>query len=904
MTARKKMWVLRAVTAAAAALIVLGLRAWIGGRGTVPLPLRDGAVLLAPRWLYLLGVIPALFLVVRSSLTDLSRAQLALAAFVRACVVAGIALALARPSAIVEEQRVSVVALVDVSDSISDTQLAAAQSSLDELWAAVRARGEDDRIDVVTFAERPLFVAPPDPDHAPRLARHPGGGAGSDLQAALQLAYGLYPPGYLPRALILSDGNQTSGDVASEAYRAQEFGVHVSWKLPPDSRPKEIRLAALHLPSSVKVGAPFELTADVWATHAEDVTIRLRHDDFPNALDPQQRVTLVPGLNRVVFKSEAKNAGFTTYRAILDTPKEDAEKANNETVASVPVRGRPHVLFIEGEADRNPKAASYLKASLDKENIDVEVRGPRGLPSNVKELERYDLVLLSDVAATFVGMNQMIALERYVTDLGGGFIMSGGENSFGSGGYQGTRIETLLPVRFDGQRERSEAQVALALVIDRSGSMQGDKIEMAKESARATAEVMDASDLLGVIAFDSQPTTVVRLQRAANRLKISTDIASLQPGGGTNILPALQEAYQALLPAQAKVKHVILLSDGQANIEGIAELCEEMRKNRITVSAVGIGDADRNLLTTVAEHGEGRFYMTDNLAELPRIFLKETEEVQKSSLVEDTIFAHVAKRVEMIEGTGVENAPALRGYVSTKAKPGAEVVLVTDRAEPLLARWRVGTGQVVAWTSDVKPRWAVDWLVWPGFTKFWAQVIRTTMRHQEHESYDLAASVVDGRARVVVDAIARDDKFVNGLDTTLEVIDPRTSKAVTTAPMAQTAAGRYEGTFPVDRYGTFLLKAVHRREGRVVAESVGTVALPYPAEYSVTGPNPTALAQAAVISGGLENPTPKQLLDAGGEKILYHEDLWPWVLMAVAIAFLADVYLRRVRFLGYRTMKL
>ena len=179
--------------------------------------------------------------------------------------------------------------------------------------------------------------------------------------------------------------------------------------------------------------------------------------------------------------------------------------------------------------------------------------------------------------------------------------------------------------------------------------MSGPKIEMAKESARATAEVLEPDDLISVIAFDNQPYTVVRLQRASNRLRISTDIARLQPGGGTNILPALQEAYQVLAPVNAKVKHVILLSDGQAGYEGIAEVCREMRANRITVSAVGIGDADRNLLQLVAENGEGRFYLAEDASELPKIFVKETQEVQKSQLVEDVVKAIVAKKVETIE---------------------------------------------------------------------------------------------------------------------------------------------------------------------------------------------------------------------------------------------------------------
>ena len=267
----------------------------------------------------------------------------------------------------------------------------------------------------------------------------------------------------------------------------------------------------------------------------------------------------------------------------------------------------------------------------------------------------------------------MNAIENYVKG-GGGFIMAGGEDSFGSGGYGNTKIERILPVRFDSEKTREQPSVAIVLAIDRSGSMQGAKIEAAKESARATAEVLSPRDLIGVIGFDSHPTTVVRLQRASNRMRISAGhIARLTAGGGTNIYPALQEAYHTLQNVEAKVKHVILLSDGHAPDAGIAELCREMVGSNITVSAVGIGDAQRSLLKMIVNNGRGRLYMTSNVSSLPRIFMKETTEAKKSSLVEDRVKAIVAKHVEMIEGTGVANAPSLLGYVSTKPKPTSEV---------------------------------------------------------------------------------------------------------------------------------------------------------------------------------------------------------------------------------------
>ena len=509
---------------------------------------------------------------------------------------------------------------------------------------------------------------------------------------------------------------------------------------------------------------------------------------------------------------------------------------------------------------------------------------------------------MSDVPAHLVGAGQMAALDSYIM-AGGGMIMAGGQDSFGSGGYQNTRMEQILPVRFDSEKIKEQPDIALILVIDRSGSMQGPKLEAAKESARVTAEVLSPNDFIGVVAFDSEANVFVRPQRAANRMRISSDIARLTSGGGTNIFPGLKEAYELLQGINAKVKHVILLTDGEAPTDGISELVQDMRSARITVSCVGVQGADMNILRMIQEAGDGRLYNVEDLGSLPRIFMKETQEAQKSQLVEDLVRVRVAKRVEAIEGVNIESAPPLHGYVTTKPKPTGEVILISDLGEPILARWKYGAGTSVAWTSDVKNRWAVDWLRWGSYPKFWGQVVRTSMRRKVYDSYDLYAKVSDGRALVTVDAIDSGDKFVNELDTKLEVIDPATNKVAETIPMAQTAAGRYTADFRIPKYGSYLLKAVHQRGGRTVAESMGSVALSYPLEYLRTTPNLEPMKHAAQVSGGHDQADPAKVFDPGTEAVSYTQDLWPYVLFGVVFLFLLDLYAKRVRLFGYRTIK-
>ncbi|HEX4416833.1 MAG TPA: VWA domain-containing protein [Kofleriaceae bacterium] len=891
-----------AIAAAAIVAIVAGLTIWIADHTSLHitwLPTRP-IDLLRPTALYLVAIVPVFYLLRVLSLTDLSLAQQLTQATLRSLVIAGIAIALARPSWITQQSKVATVVLVDVSDSVSDKQLAAARDYVD----TVEAAAGDGNLQLVTFAEKPTVVRKAQGQRlSAGIARHAGHGAGTDTQAAMQLGYGLYPDGYLPRMLIVSDGNQTEGDVAVEAYRAKELGVHVSWRTFDQDKTSEIRVVGVTLPDDIKVGQPYDVTAEVWSTEPQKATLALQQDEFPNGLEPVKQVELREGKNLIKFKSDAKHAGATTYKLTLTKFEHDTEKQNNQAVMTAPVKGRPNILYVEGGILREPGQAGHLQRALEHENIDVTVRGPSGIPSNPRELEKFDLVLVSDVPAHLMGAGQMQALDTYVAQLGGGLIIAGGEDSFGSGGYERTKIEQIMPVRFDSEKIKEQPDVAVALVIDRSGSMQGPKLEAAKESARATAEVLSPNDYITVIAFDSEAQVFVRPTRASNKMRISNDIARLQSGGGTNIYPGLKEAFELLQGINAKVKHVILMTDGEAPTDGLAELVQDMRASRITVSCVGVQGADRSMLSMIADAGDGRLYMVEDIGALPKIFMKETQEAQKSQLVEEAIHVRIAKKVEAIEGTAIETAPPLHGYVTTKPKPTAETILISDLGEPILARWRYGAGTTVAWTSDVKNRWSADWIRWNGYPKFWAQVIRSSMRRKVYDSYDLTAKVADGRAHVVVDAIDAGDKFVNELDTQLEVIDPASGKTIEKLAMAQTAAGRYTADVRLQSYGSFLLKAVHKRDGKTVAESLGSVALSYPLEYLRTTPDPEPLRHAAQVSGGHDQARPAEVWEPGTEKVSYTQDLWPYVLLGVLGLFLLDLYAKRVRLFGYRTIK-
>ena len=318
-----------------------------------------------------------------------------------------------------------------------------------------------------------------------------------------------------------------------------------------------------------------------------------------------------------------------------------------------------------------------------------------------------------------------------------------------------SQMEKILPVRMDAEKQREMPSVALSLVIDRSGSMSGTPMEMAKAAAKAASEALQPDDLVEVIAFDSAPIRYVKMTPARRKAKIAADIARIQPGGGTEIFPALDAAYQDLSVTQARKKHVILLTDGQAPTAGIRDVCQAMAAEGITITTVGLGmSVDDGLLTMIKDIGGGRYHKVPEPANLPKIFTKETEDVSRQAAQEEWFPVKQVMPATFLSGIDVGSAPYLHGYVSTKMKPSpAQEILESDKGEPILARWRVGLGWTLAWTSDVKNRWAVEWLRWPGFGMFFGQMVREHMRTKHRREFDMRTEVVGGEVRAYVDAV-------------------------------------------------------------------------------------------------------------------------------------------------------
>jgi Ca-activated chloride channel family protein len=547
------------------------------------------------------------------------------------------------------------------------------------------------------------------------------------------------------------------------------------------------------------------------------------------------------------------------------------------------------VLLVESDTDQ----AKHLTWALEEQNMQVDVRPPRGVPETLAELQNYDLLILSNVPATALSQRQMQVARTYVQDLGGGLIMLGGDQSFGLGGNYKTTLEEILPVRSDFEKEKEKPSLAMMLVIDKSGSMGGEKIEMAKEAARAAVELLGPGDKIGVLAFEGENFWVSELHPCNDKGFVLDRIAGLEAGGGTVMAPAMEEAHEVLRTAVAKLKHMIILTDGisaPGDFEGIAQA---MAADRITVSTVAMGsDADQKLLEDIAHIGSGRYYVADDPAQVPQIFAKETVTASKSAINEQPFSPTIIRPTQVLSEISLDVAPFLLGYVITRPKPTAEVILATESGDPLLAWWRYGLGMTAAFTSDAKARWAAEWLSWPQFGQFWAQVARHILRKAEAKGTVVQVDRKGRKAIVALDAIEPSGKFLNRARTELTLIDPQlgTKKM----EMAQTAPGRYQVEFEAAQSGSYQLRFTQSQDGQVTGQQSRGLAVGYADELRLRPANTELLKSVAEASEGRYDPKPESVFDVPRRTVPRATPLWPYLVAAAASLFILDVALRRV----------
>ncbi len=849
-------------------------------------------------WLLLL--LPAALLafwgIGRRSYAGLPLPTARLALGVRAALAALLVLALAGAHIVSRSDKLTTIFLLDVSKSVPNARQAAGREYISKALANKRT---GDQGGVVEFGRTATVdEAPSETMQSLEQGRPTVAGDATNLADALRLAASSFPSGLGRKIVILSDGNETVGAAGSEIESLRADGVRVDiaptalGQTEGGAAAGEAMVDDVSLPARARQDSPFDLRVVVSSTVAQHGTLTLTRDGQAIGTD---KVDLKAGKNAFVFPQTLHGAGFHRYDAVLNAPQ-DSLPENNSGYGLVSVQGRPRILYV---TDAPSPGVAGIRGTLAAQGIDMDVQTPGALPARVAALASYDAVVLSDVPSSELGPDKMNALEIATKEFGVGLGMIGGQNSYAAGQYAGTPIETALPVAMDIKDKKRFPTVAVALVIE--DLEEQTNVNMSIEAAKSFVDLLDPQDQIGV--EDCNGTWRIPMQHVQDRAKLKSQMDGLQNmNDPPQYDPYILEAARVLSTTSAQVKHIIFLGDGDAVGESgqNAAALTSLKGRGITLSTVATGaDAQgAQFLASLSQIGGGTAYVAEKPEDLPRLLRKDQQSVSKLRVIETPFLARPLPNDEVIAGIDWGSQPPLLGYDVASAKPGATVALTApDHRDPVFAYWRYGLGRTFAFTSDDQPHWAVRWLGWPGFSRFWAQTLRWSLRQSTDADFQTTVDNENGKGHLIVDAFTAGGGFANGSKLNANVVAPDlTLKPVT---LTQTGPGRYEGSFDADQTGPYLVN-VKRGDtpttpgGPAPPSQTVSLVVPYSPEYRTLGPNLPLLTQLAEGTGGKIQNDPAQVYRDALSWVVGVRDIGPLLLALAALLFLVDVAVRRL----------
>ncbi len=754
------------------------------------------------------------------------------------------------------------------------------------LTDAQKSKGKEDWVGIVCFGEKAVLEATP----AEEVTL--GGGflsyikeGASNLADGLKLSASVIPEKTRKRIVLISDGNETDGDVLAQAKILKGQGIVVDVFPLKEEKKNEVQLSTLKVPKVINKNTEYDISLQIDSSVDTRTNIKLYKG---STMIADEWVSVTKGENKILFSDKTEKGGSVIYRAEI-TPEKDTLSRNNKAYANSYITDVPQVLLVE----KNGSGTQWKKL-LETAKVNLTVVSAESAPSRLEKLNLYDGVILADISVEEMPTDFPEALESYVKNTGGGLLVSGGENSFALGAYYNTKLEEILPVDMELKTEGENPGLGMVMVIDRSGSMTDgkygiSKMELAKEAAIRSLDSFQAEDSLGVIAFDDQAEWAVELQKTGeNRGAIEKDIGSIQPGGGTSILPALKEACDKLENTDSKQKHIILLTDGQAEQGGYNQVIHEMRGSGITLSTVAVGsDSDIVLLERLAKDGGGRYYFTNEFTDLPEIFIKETILAGKD-YINNRSFYPIQQDASPILA-GVNGVAQLDGYIGTTAKTRADVILKSDKEDPILASWQYGLGRTAVWTSDMNNRWTGNWLGSPEGTNIMRNTLSWVMKKQAAQDISVEAERKGSYSQMTVSMPY--NKEIAKVRATVLSSEHKQYKTELTS----SAPGVYRGRTNATDEGAYIMNLqIEKKDGTVETVNSG-FHLSYPEEFNVVeqGKGGGILAKVADITGGRVLQNGADTFAQEAQEVSAEKDISLLLLILALLLFLLDVAIRR-----------
>jgi uncharacterized membrane protein len=825
--------------------------------------------------------------------SGLGKIRSTLALLVRLSVLGILILALAEPRVVKKNEGLALVYALDTSDSMGEK---VSDRSLSYILKTAGAKPEKDQAGLVVFGRDAAVELPPRLSFPFEVINARVAKDGTDLAKALSLAAAVVPEDKQGRIVLASDGVATEGNVAGilDDLKSRHIAVDV---LPVQYEyTHEVWLERLDLPRQVKLGETYEASVLLNSLQPGDGKLVLRENGKTIA---EQNVHYERGKNRYALPLYFREPGYYEYVATIEPPTgQDGWQENNTAINFLYLKGEGKVLLVTDPNGDARDSETLVKALKEAKRL-VEVKTAFEFPRDAMSLMPYDCVAFVNAPADSFDPVQQQALRDAVYNQGIGFLMVGGKNSFGPGGYHRTPIEEALPVDMDVQQKKVLPKGALAIVLHTCEFPEGNV--WAKRVAKEAIRVLGAQDEVGLLIFGNNGTGnwgdqwVFPLTPAGQYDKLVTLINQCEPSDMPSFQSIMQMGFGALKASDAAAKHMIIISDGDPS-PPTPELVQQFIAEKISVSTVVInphGGMDISGMQALASVTGGRHYLVDNPARLPSIFIKEAKTLKRSMIQNGDFVPVVDYPSAVLKGIGA--LPPLHAFVLTTPKARSTTILKAPSKEevnPVLSTWHFGLGKTAAWTSDLSPNWGSDWVTWDQYEAFVKQLMIEISRVEQHSDLFMQTFSSGDEGVILVEDYAAQETM---LEIQAHVTGPHERE--TSLALKQTGPRRYEARFPLWGKGRYQVALAGVGAGRN-EQSLGGFVVAYSPEYLRFRSDPVTLRQIAERTGGRilnGQETGKELFAIPREPKETSKSIVDWLLVLLACLIPLDVGVRRVQ---------
>ena len=800
-------------------------------------------------------------------------------AIVRTSIIGLLLLAMSGVFLVKDTQKITTIFLIDVSDSMNGHQKEEEQFVRD----AIKTMGKYDEVGVIAFGEEALvdqFVS----EHPifDTITTEPIT-TSTNYENAIAKALSMFEEESGKRIVLLTDGYGNDGNLLEMRSSLVSQQVEFQVKRYEQEKGEEVYISDLDVPEKIGKNETFQITVTVYSTIETEGKIQLYSG---REWRGEKEVIFQKGENQFVFQDKESKGGLKTYRAVVEA-KEDTTLLNNEYSAFTDVTMPTRVLIVEGERGNGTVLEQILKDS----GFQYDMVSPASVPDTISKMTAYKTILLNNVMKNDLKTGFLDNLDTYVKDYAGGLVAIGGDSSFALGGYSDTVLEKVLPVHMHLKGEKEIPKVSMVMVIDHSGSMTSgegaNNLDLAKQSAISAVDTLRDSDEVGVLGFDDRFQWIVPIGEIQDKESIMEKIATIEEGGGTSIYPALKEAVEQLVKSDAKLKHVILLTDGQDGFHDYDDVIVMANKENITISTVAIGDdADQRTLKEIADQGAGRYYSANARTNLPKIFSKEVYLSMRDYIIEREFVPEVVSEHEILDGVKEFEFPKMLGYVGASAKNHARVLLESDTGDPILTVWQYGLGKTVAWQSDATNQWTSSYANWEPYTRLWKQIIDETVAQTDTEE-DFMKIETKGDVAFIHYTT---DQYSENTEVTVLCTDEKGEQQ--TIALKPSSPGNFSGSFSMGKEGVTTVRLVNKTDGAIVSNKNGVALKQYSKEYRLDGEQKELLQFMQEVDGKEIKEAKEVLKDMNG-RVEVKYPLYSYFVFLSMLLFLWDIAIRR-----------